>query len=470
MTSGLTMSVSGGGGYSVTPGHGAISGGAGGGGGSASASGLISTTFTWQRGTIYGGELDPDDNPPDTVVVIETCNASAGASAYGGASGSSAANNGLGTTTVNLTTPIYQPVPFPPFQIQIGTNYSSVCNGSKATIKPGGDTVTVNQCSVSGSASSGSGPFNVGVTYGVSCDAVNLFVNGTVKDHGTQYGEVGRLDSGTLSAPGVILSQWQWNVGGSDAFKTYRHDTIGLVTYLTSADLAVESPSWHWKKGKAETVSVTANASYNGVSIGSIYQSKTVNVEAPTPVWSGITPSGLSNEVHYGLVSNGNPTCLSPITGSPVGMYYSFGGTKCPHFPDGTLFCAQLVNAYWYFDGILIDQWSTTSGRYDLDSSYPYNNSGPTYDPAVYRYPIREDDQDTPGYWKIQVGAVQVLTNFQTNLMYRSSDTSEQDIALYSQSWDWNGSSTSSPPPASPTAGGGGALSSHPTWTNIFVP
>jgi hypothetical protein len=469
-TSGLSVSVTGGGGTSLTPGNGSITGAAGGGGGSGKASGTISTTFTWVRNTIYGGEADPNDNPPDTVIVVENCNTSATASAYGYSGGpSTSANNGLGTNTVNTTTPIYQTLPYPPYQIQIGETSSSVCNGSRAQIVAGGQTVTVNDDIVSGSAASSSGPFGTGVTYSVSVTPVILTVNGTVNDDGTLYGEVGRLHSGTLSAgaPGTTLGLFSWSVGGSDAFSTYEHDTVGLVTYLSSATLTSASPAWHWRRAASETVSVSATVYFNGSSIGSVYESKDVDVEAPTPVWSGITASGLSRDFYWGLASNGNASCVSP-GGDPVGMYYSFGGTKCPHFPNGTLFNAQLVDAYWYYDGTLWDRWSSTNGAYYLDTSYPYDLTYPTYDPTILKTPSTTTDEDTPNYGGNQPGAVQVTTSFQTNLMYRSSDPSEQDVTLYFQTWFWNGSSTTSPPPSSPTSGSGGALTYQPQWDNVF--
>lgn len=469
-TSGLAMTVSGGG-KTITPGSGAISGTASGGNGSVVTSGTISTTFTWHRNTIDGGEPDPDDNPPDYVVVVESCSVSSNASAYGSSTPSTSANNGLNTTTINQTTPILTTIPVPPYTMQIGTNGTSTCNGSRAQVVAGGNSVTVNGTTISGGASTPNGPFSMNVSYSAGVYPIKLSVGGAVLDEGTLYGEVGRLHSGSLSttAPNTTFSNWQWSVGGSDAFKSYSHGSAAQVTSLTSADLSIASPGWHWRQGKSETVSVEAQVNYNGASIGTVDESVDVSVEAPTPVWQDFTASGLSSEVHYGLASNGNPSCVD-ATGDPVGIHYSFGGAKCPHFANGTVFCAQLIDAYWYFDGALYDRWSTTSSNYDLDTSYPYNLTFTTYDPAVFTSPVTTEDSDTPSYWSTMLGAAQVTTSFQIYLMYQSSDPSEQDVALYTQAWDWNGSSTDATPPASPTAGSSGAFTYQPTWPAIFTP
>ena len=142
----------------------------------------------------------------------------------------------------------------------------------------------------------------VDLSYSVTPNPVILTLAGTTKDSSHQDNSlIGQGCTGTLSASPATLSDFQWTIPG-DTFKSFVIGTngskpYGRVNYLSSADMTNSNPHWFWKKGDdfgtQQTVSCTAQASVNGVSIGTVTGQKTVSVWRPYFKFNA-TPQGVN--------------------------------------------------------------------------------------------------------------------------------------------------------------------------------
>jgi hypothetical protein len=260
------------------------------------------------------------------------------------------------------------------------------------------------------------------------------------------------------------MASHSWTLG-SHNFKSYEHDSIGKVTNLTTADRTGDSISWAWCGQGTRVVTDSCTVSYKGVSLGNFAPTKTLTLEQPEWQWSLMQASMDSARVNWGLASNGNPLLLDPSGSVQVGIVYYFSAKKCPHFPGGTVFCAQMINAWWFFDGTILDRWTGTVGPWDLDTSYPYNATS-----GVYSVFSPQSDTDTPAYWFTQPGTASVTTSFQIVMMYSPADYSGYDVPLAELLWYWDGDSSSPSDPPSPSLGSQQGRVVHPEWTNVFTP
>ena len=456
-TTGLTAQGGG-----VSSSNGSISAGAGAGSNSTvTISGTISTTFTWKRNLI-GGIPDPSDDPPLSAVVVEDSTASATSQAFSGG-GSASASNGLGSQAQNNSGPMY------------GTGYRSsyTCEGTRAKVVSGGETVTVTDCTVLATASVVNGSCSAGATYGVTVTPMLLSITGSVLANGKLYGEVGRRHLGNLSCPkpGITLANHQWNITGTK-FERYDHGAIGYVEPFSGSDLNAPFPLWSWKSTREDDqdVQVTVDVLYNGVVVGSATAKKTFTVEVPSSKFEP-TASQLSQIVNYGLKSDGNPSVT--FSSIPVGLFFRYKVRTNSHFPPGKVFSVQLLSVDWEsYISPAIHHSRTTEGRYDLDNDYPYRDVRDTT--TAERYDSNHlawwtEDYDTPGYWGSWPASVAVATSFELTLMYQPDADGAQPVPLKRIMWDWTGDNYSGPPATPILNGAVGPTNSHPVWTQKFA-
>ncbi len=259
-------------------GSGTCSAGAGGGNGAAGVSGTISTTLSWVRDLDANGQPILSDVPPEKVAIWETCSVQSMGICYPG-SPSATAQNGLDSRfsiNVTSTVPQYVTLPFPPFQIQIGTMVESRSIGTAPRIVAGAESIQVT-CSPTGSAAAANGPVSVAVDYSVWAEPVTLSV-----DNLTNQSEclIGQGHEGSLACPGLTLVGHSW-ILPDQVFKDFvvaADKTSATLFEIEFSDLTDASPHWYWNTPGSKIVRCSANASYNGISLGTVSAKKLVDV------------------------------------------------------------------------------------------------------------------------------------------------------------------------------------------------
>ena len=219
--------------------------------GTASATGDIGCIWLWMPE--YPGE-----KPPKSVIVTETCTASATGV---GPSPTTAADNGLGATNnINL----------PGFSRSTSTHYK-VINGSD---------LLFTFCSPSATASSGPTPNStteeaayVSIAYSITLDPVQIGLTGPTLFGNSKHILTGQNITADMSAAYQLLVGKSWSLDGADiCFGEFKiTDTPGIPATPTTlaipgvhkseviaVDLTVDQPSFYTKANGAVTVKCSA--------------------------------------------------------------------------------------------------------------------------------------------------------------------------------------------------------------------
>lgn len=365
---------------SPTCGNGTCSVSVGGQNGSASISGSVSTTFTWVRSGAF-------DEAPETVVIVENCTVDAFANAYPGSPSTSAAN-GLGHAATGGNTPIMNWIPVPPpngSYVQIGTASARTSTGTYAWVRSGGDSFTIAR-SPSGSASSTNGPFGVSLGYSISVHAVVIGVGGAVMDEGRPNALVGQRLSFSLSAGPAALSNHAWTPDGS-YFRELVYGAFGTNpmgdpyaesrerVMPTPAQLAEPSISLVWDEDFRDFpayVEVSATATYNGQSIGTVTARRNLAIWVMHYVYQLSFGHTEYDQSRYTIWTTGSPT-------GNAGFYceaWVRSGEKFAHQGLGWFSFAQLLTqdrTQWNAAGVPLHADCPPGS---LDNSWPYATIG----------------------------------------------------------------------------------------------
>ena len=490
MTSGLSVSVQSGGPPSY--GHGSCSISGGGGNGSATLGGTLTTVFTWVPDV-------PGDAPPQKVVAMESCTTYASARAYPSGSPTGSADNGLDprfcTNTHTDDSPIYYPIPVPPYRQLIGNGSWASSSGTAPRIVSGGQTVTVT-CSPSTTCASGSGPLSISLSYSASVSPIGITLTGPRKNAGADECMIGKGVSGVLSAPGLSLDQYAWGVGGS-TFKSYTaSQALGKVYDLDGTDLSQAQPHWFWKEASSALVSCTARASYNGIVIGSASAQRGVAIYAP---YSAFGANVHSSSLYFDGGQYGTSVPSSVATWNPATVtdpafgfcidFYGEVGTPQRFWESGSAgqHCyAQLANIHNVtsfggggFGGIPYFQVISTDGRFDLDNDFPYPGSGYWNADSVESPgpdPNQHVTQDGPSLGlPLPARAFSLDDQYKMYQLYRPPGPDVAWVPLNRIAWECVGGyevpwlpSGSAVPGSIVQQTSSGPVSTHPEWTNVF--
>ena len=338
--------------------------------GSAVCSKEIDTTFTWVPAS---GQTMTSDPPPATIIVTESCTASASGMNGSGVYGSASCDNGLNGPVVN------------------GPGTSS-CTSTRYKTMSGGATVSLTCTpSASGIGSNGTSAY---VSYAAAIYPVFVNPGGAIKDSSGNYNIlVGQSCSASLSGiPAALLNNtanpptYQWSVSGTtfqswtvsaDQSTTTEVDGPGVLTNSTA--------SWFWNdnlgsgNSTSETVTCTATVT-PPAGQGAAFS---VSVSQPVTVWVPIWSETGTGDGMY--VVNRTPTSSPDFWveagptpgGNDEGGMNWMGSVHSPlpaTFSDGTLIMAQLVIPGNSIVAQGMHYHVSNNGQEGLDTSYPYPN------------------------------------------------------------------------------------------------
>ena len=403
----------------------------------ASCTGTITTTFTWQPDP---GQTLTSDPPPLNVILQETCMAAASGNSIPAATVGGSCDNGLGVRQASLTQTV-TPYGSPPiFYTEYG---SGLVNSTRYQIIAGTATITLTR-TPSATVSCLQG-VNASLRYTASASPVILTLSGTTKDSNGNNILIGQGCTGTLTAIGYTLSNFQWTIPG-DTFKSFvmgnssgslisNSEPYSQVNYLLSADLTQPSPHWFWKHGadfgEPQTVFCTAQASINGVVIGTVKGQKTVLVWKPyykfLPNARGVTIVGTPGVSGVEVVGNID---WSAAVGTPDLFRAYWGGPGIWQF-------TQLCSIYRYAPPpvLLINN----SGRFVLDAEFNYSSKDGAPWPAdsTSDIPDERTSGDAPTEGLFAHDNMIIDDNFQTYMMYEPPGNDIQWVPLNNMSWAW---------------------------------
>ncbi len=444
------------------------------------ASGQIKATFTWVPG--YTGEPIPK-----SVVVKETCNVSAEASASNGYPGagspstSAHADNGLGDPEIPGGTP-----PTSATASSTGTRYQVVtplANGNiELTLSP-----AANAAATAGYQRSAS----LSVKYWAVPYVVTVDLPGSTIDANHAHNIlIGQRCQGRLNCAVGSFDNYNWSVPG-EKFGSFVVALGGAATAVVNSpeDLdplvwTRDSPKWYWKKNETVTVSCTAR-----ITIGSF--TGTATGERQIEIWA----PHYSFRHNLGSVTIINRVLISGADSTSAEGSYWVGKVFTPGLFSNAQgfgqwhFVQKIVPARWYTDSAG-DPWRwSINGLPGLDSTYPYE-PGPTDppDPNSLPGPWLGDDsahgtgdspsitlQDSNKSWRIN-------ETFQVFMMYLppvAPGSDSQWVPLHRFAWGWSvnvtrpGTSWLNWPPGDSagtiTMTFSERWTQHPTWTRRLV-
>lgn len=487
-TSGLVATASPGGVVGPTYGNGSCSvPSAGGGNGTGTIGGTLSTTFTWIRDKDSSGNDLPGDNPPTSVLVTESCSVFTDAKAYPYPSSPLAkADNGLDTrfcTTTKTPYTINQSIPVPPYGYPIGSGCSASSTGTAYRIVSGGNTVTVT-CSPTGTCSTSSGPFSFTFSYSASISPIEVFVQGSIGDtSGYNSILIGQHAKGYLVGS-CSFSNWQWSCAGSK-FKSWDvspSQAKAEVINVPASEWSKEHPEWYWLSDQnGLSVSCTADASVNNISIGSVSVSENVNVWPPYYYFAN--ESSTSSSMSGSTLTSADLYLLKP------GQYFAGKvGTPALFSAQGTgnwefVQIASPSRTHTLQSGSVLHDWPL--GLTGLDNVCPY--PAPPGEPApAWSAEIATSTSLATLHWTqdspdTNIAATEVSYSvgdqFEMHLIYCPPGGDSQWVPIHKLDWAWICSDSratpsipwTTPPPGSVYGISSVRNTSHPTWILKFT-
>ena len=420
--------------------------------------GAITATWQWVP-------ANASDLPPQNVILMQTSSviATSGDSySYGG---SATCADGLGGTFVP-SNPAYP-------------NAGGSAQSTKYSVVPGGWTVTAPPCSPSASASD-TNPFAtnwINVSYSAQIYPVSISLNGATADNvGQNNILVGQRCQGIISAGPLTLSNYQWTVPGVtfDHYYIASDQSSGGPVFVDPAAWTTVSPSWCWSSSGNYTVSVTAQASLNGQSIGSVTAQH--NVIVLTPTQSVVATPGISSfETNNGVV-----TAVQAGPSGGAGMAIDATVTT----PDpiaqfgyyGQYFFVQLVDNLETLNAGTIVIPLGTNG-YVLDNEWPYNGYQDAYGPMSSLPLAPLSFSDNPDLGLSAFNGVSISNGYKTYLMYQPPGNGyvSQPVPIHLTQWNWIASAAlnngvwAPNPPGSCTLTSDSSATEFPIWSASFT-
>jgi hypothetical protein len=434
---------------------------------------------------------DPADNPPDNVIVTEWCRAQYSGTAFGAGVITGECNNDLGSEVTTFTYPIYAY----PYPVQIGYTKTGAAEGTRYTLKPGGEAVDLS-CSPSASGSvtvGGSGGCSVRYTSSVQPLYVALAGVTTDPTSGDMKVLTGQQVTASLVSPIPVKNDANGNpiitwTPPANVFKDYTTGTTGVVVLLQATDLNQSTCSFFTKAGpQALTVQCQATLDFPTGSIlaGGLPQvnvsSKPLQSVKPTVVWNVISGSVQmrADGGAFGLYGVPNPPNVNGQRWKDVDI------TVPAPFVGGTGCFAQLAKVDRKIYRVLAEGstaapfYKYITSEYRLDNQFPYLNMTWTVGPQKGQsgdspfQPVSETDIDAGGSnWNQSTAK----DDFKAWVMYRPPSKSGRPTAwipLQMYTWSWTGTAdfgviwTASGP--APTTTNPAASDVHPTWDFILI-
>ena len=360
-------------------------------GGSVTCSGQITSTFAWQPASA-------NDPPPANVIVVESCTVKVFACNYSPPGTAPVPPSATCDTGLGVTQTLTQSV------AGNGTSYpymasgTAQCSYTRYQIKPGAAPFTLTCLPVAQAA--GNNAAQASVSYSVSIYPVIVNPSGAIRDSGGNYSIlVGQGCTGFITAGPATFSNFQWSIAG-DTFKGFAMGNTaattfspshpyGRVNYLQASDLTGPSPQWFWKNGgksgTPETVSCSATATINGVTVGTVTGTATVNVWLPyfyfNPNARGVQLVGTS----VPNVSLSGDITWDGAVGTPYlffSYYLSYGIWQYTQLCD---IAVVLKNPLpWYYsntNGSVLDAEFNYSSKESPPSPWPADSTSSRSDP-----------------------------------------------------------------------------------------
>ena len=394
--------------------------------GSAVCSNAITTTFTWVPAS---GQTMTSDPPPTTIIVMESCTASASGMNGSGVYGSASCANGLNGPVINGS----------------GTSSSS---STRYKTMSGGATVSLTCTpSASGTGNSGTSAY---VSYTAAISPIFVIPGGAVKDSSGNYNIlVGQRCTSSLTGipSGCTASNYQWSVSGP-TFQTWQSQTpaIGNNPFNPDASYEVDGPGpltnptagWYWNERLTtpEVVSCSATVTPPAGQGAPFTVSATQPILVYRPNW---TATGIGGYVKVSLLFGtiyeimAGPTATELANGLKGGMNFTATVTS-PNstlFGNGSLELAQLCTPGRSFTSAQGDYTYSQNGQQGSDGDYPYgwNVNGPVY---------QTDDLPGNGLADYLMANFTMQDQFEDFLMYYAPG-SVQAVPLAHFTWSTNG-------------------------------
>ena len=430
-------------------------GGAANGGTSSSATGAITTTWTWQPSFV-------GDVAPQSVVIAESCSASASAT---GSNPNATADNGIGGTVTNTTGTYQGSTP----------SVSSSASSTRYYVKNGGDTVTIT-CSPSAVSSGGFGYARV--IYSISIDPVQIGLVGPTQMQDGLHILTGQGITAYFSTSYPITDEPNWGITNAQiCFGTYIVSpgivgppvTIQPFGQVVALDLQVETPSFYTRAAGTVRVSRTATILFPDGTSGSVSaKSAQVQSEKPTASWeilSGVVRL-YGNDTSFGL--NG----LVDSTDRTAGQQWNAQVNLPSNFSNAGGECAfaQIVKSV----NIVLDTTLAAPNDHivismtepSLDNGFPNSNG---------LFPTGQlfHGRDSPSIGLQNITQVTISESFETWLMYRPPGGVWVPIQHYT--WSWSGSASYDSSTGTWSGRGprvddatGKDTDDHPEWSRIY--
>jgi len=447
-----------------------------------SCKGTITATLTWQADPTKASDPPP---PSGSVVVMETCTASASAQVGANATCSAQCDDGMGqpgSTQSSSGVPNYYNTATPPQPTQYLASVST--SDTRYTVQ-GGATITLTlspTSSATASASNGPGGWQAGATvsYTVSVSPVTINLGGTIPDSSGNYNIlIGQACTPSISAGPFTLSNFQWSAGPIfDKFLIASDQSSGYATFLSAAALTQPNPTWHWYLDSGAgsfMVSCSATASINGTVVGTVKGQQQVKVWPPYYYMKhNAGPTGV-----YGMdVSTGGPSQVPPgmsfvgAVGTPA-LFVNSGNT-------GSWLFVQIINTdhgqYYPFSPT---ELASGSQGIALDNEWPYTPGWAADSTANASTPHSTDDSPDL-LLNNSVDEFIIQDTYQMYMMYSPPaqlgyDT--QYVPLHCLTWAWDTNSYVKWGPSGWPAGAAGTVSvtsdlrweTHPSWSKKYT-
>jgi len=418
---------------------------------SISCSGTITSRFTWV----------PDgagDNPPDQVIIAETCTASFNAS---GTTPDGAADNDLG---------------FDPVINTYSGSKTGTSSGTRYRIVSGADPLDIT-ASPSSSASATNGMLYATMSYISSASVPSVNLEGGIGDPWAKRFLIGQMCRATVTTI-LVPSSYEWHVTGGAPFSDYvPGETSGIYTPVgTETDSVLV---FRFARQASATVAcslnliVPAGAKPAGGLAITLFRPCVVDV----PTYTYRKKTGVVEFVGtpptkfrpYGATDTSvdDPTD-SGTAGSiwAAKVVYPAGYTNGPHELGWNY--TQLITTFRSRVNNGVVENVSMNGQTVLDTTFGYSDDFPTGTEHVY------GDSPDEGLASV-LSSVSVNDNFKTYIMFIPLGTGSRYVPLQYWTWYWKaearqdaGTGTWSFMAGSNVAGSadGGSFPSHPVWTN----
>ena len=326
-----------------------------------------------------------------------------------------------------------------------------------------------------------------GVSYSAAVAPVTLRLDITntlpnVSDILIGQGCTAYIQAGALPSGSVTFSSFNWTLSG-ETFKSFvvgntvaaplsPSHPYGRVNYLAASDLTSPTPHWYWKKGgefgAPATVSCTATASVNGVSIGSVTGSKTINVWTP---YNKFQVSSLGVNLVTGPSSVIANISYNGAVGTPDLFRSKLGGAA------GVWQLTQLTNYGYTLRDPLIYVFQTNGLILDAEFNFSSKEAPPAPWPATStkQAPVFQSAGDAPTVALSNFQHAAINSDFDVYVMYYPPGNDVQWVPVNKAVWNWNSvvdlvNGTWLPtPPGTITISSNAASSEFPLWEDYFT-